>query len=102
MNLKVGTRIKELREVKKMTQAELANRIGIASSTISSYENNMRQPSLDMLIKLAAEFNVTTDYLLGINNKTVTVEITGLNYQQNLTVNDMILFYKNQNAKVSN
>ena len=62
----IGTRIKALRLERRMTQAEVARKIGISSVMICSYENELRSPSYGTLIKLAAFFNVSTDYLLGL------------------------------------
>ena len=58
---------KELRLSKRLTQTQLAARLGVKKSIISAYETDSRPPSLDMLIKYAREFHVTTDYLLGID-----------------------------------
>jgi len=65
---------KELRENKHLTQTQLAERMWVKKSIISAYETDARPPSLDMLIKYAKEFHVSTDYLLGIeSNKTINV-----------------------------
>lgn len=62
-------KLKELRKQKPgLTQAMLAKQLGIAKTTYSSYEQGKRQPDYDMLLKIANYFDVTTDYLLGINN----------------------------------
>lgn len=68
-------RLKELRQSKNMTLEELANEIGTTKSTISRYENGMRQPKQDILEAIADFFNVSTDYLLGrSNNKAIISE----------------------------
>lgn len=61
-------RIKELREEKNISQKEFAKTIGVAQSTYALYETDKREPSFDVLIKIAQYFNVTTDYLLGLTN----------------------------------
>ncbi len=48
-----------------LPQEQLARLIGVERSTISSYESNMRQPSLETLSRIADVFGVSTDYLLG-------------------------------------
>jgi transcriptional regulator with XRE-family HTH domain len=61
-------RIKELREKHGMTQAELSKAIGSSSrSTISMYENGLREPDLETLEALADVFNVPLSYLMGEN-----------------------------------
>lgn len=57
-------RLKELREEKGLTQAKLAEEIGVTPQNISYFEKG-REPSYDILIKLADFFGVTTDYLIG-------------------------------------
>lgn len=60
--------IKELRDRDKLTQTELAQRIGINRSLISQYEAGEREPSLMSLVKLANYAHVSVDYLLGRGN----------------------------------
>lgn len=67
----LGDKLKDLRVCKKMTQKELSNRLGVSKSVISSYESGTRFPSYDVLIKIAQIFNVSTDYLLGLEKKRV-------------------------------
>ena len=62
----LGQRIYEIRTAIGWTQVELAKRIGVAKQTVSNWENDNIQPSIDMLVRLAKLFNVTTDYLLGL------------------------------------
>ena len=64
-----GERLKYLRTSRKLSQKELAERLNIAKSVISFYESGDRMPSYDVLIKIAQIFNVTTDYLLGLEKK---------------------------------
>ena len=64
----LGTRIKELRKEFGLSQVELAMRMEVTKQTISNWENENIQPSIDMLIGLSNVFNVTTDYLLGLDD----------------------------------
>lgn len=52
----IGNKIKELRTEQKMTQSDLAERLGVTKSSISSYENGSRLPSYDILLKIARIF----------------------------------------------
>lgn len=61
----IGKRIKALREDADMSQKALAQRSGITEATLSRYENDLREPKATALIKLAAELNTSTDFLLG-------------------------------------
>lgn len=64
-----GERIEELRKVRKITQEELAKKIGISKSQLSRIENGETITlSSNLLIRLADEFDVSTDYILGLSN----------------------------------
>ena len=64
----LGARIKELRKAFGLSQVDLASRMEVTKQTISNWENENIQPSIDMLVGLANVFNVTTDYLLGLDD----------------------------------
>lgn len=57
--------LRYLRKQKKLSQLDLAKIFNVAQNTVSQWENGERKPDLDILVKLAQFFNVTTDYLLG-------------------------------------
>jgi len=85
----LGEKLKALRTAKKMSQKELAERIGIAKSVISFYESGDRFPSYDVLIKIARIFNVTTDYLLDVERER-TVNVSGLSEEDIAAVTTVI------------
>ncbi|MDQ0873752.1 transcriptional regulator with XRE-family HTH domain [Paenibacillus sp. V4I3] len=58
-------RIEQLREREKITQKNLALKLGIARTTYSGYENGAREPDLETLKKIADYFEVSTDFLVG-------------------------------------
>lgn len=60
----LGARIKEVREKRGVTQAELAQRINRSVPTISSYETNAQTPPTDILVSIANALNVPINYLL--------------------------------------
>lgn len=60
----IGDRIRQLRREARMTQKDLAERMGISASAVGMYEQNRREPSGEVLVKLCRIFNVTTDWLL--------------------------------------
>ncbi|WP_020620227.1 helix-turn-helix domain-containing protein [Paenibacillus daejeonensis] len=61
----IGERIRELRKARNMTQKQLAAILNSAKSTISQYENNINEPDLETVMKIADCFGVTVDSLLG-------------------------------------
>lgn len=64
--LNIGIKIKELRELKNITQSTLAKEINVTRQAIAMYETNQRKPSYEILISIAKYFETTTDYLLGL------------------------------------
>lgn len=64
----LGSKIMELRTACGWTQVDLAKRLGVAKQTVSNWENENIQPSIEMLVRLAKLFNVASDYLLGLEN----------------------------------
>lgn len=72
-----ANRLSELRKEYKMTQKELADRLGVARGTIGMYEIGRREPDTDTLYRLSKIFNVSIDYLIGKTNiKDTADEIT--------------------------
>ena len=65
----MGTKLKDLRIEKKLTQAQVAEIIGVAPSAISSYESGLRYPTYESLIRFARLFHVSTDFLLGVSDQ---------------------------------
>ena len=57
--------IKDIRTRKNLTQADVANALGVSSVVYSRYETGSRQPSTEVLMQMADIFGVTVDYLLG-------------------------------------
>ena len=76
-----GLRIRELREKQKLSQEQLGKRVKRSKSVISNYENNIKIPPLDVLTQLAVTFNVSLDYLVGID-KNEMISIDGLTSSQ--------------------
>lgn len=63
-----GINIKKLRNNMGLTQTELGNKLGVIKQTISNWENNISSPSNEMLTSMSILFNVSVDYLLGIDS----------------------------------
>ena len=72
-----------------MSQEDLGRRIGRSKPVISSYENNIKIPPLDVLISISNVFNVSLDYLVGIE-KNKTLNISGLSEKQ-IRILDLII-----------
>ena len=63
--------IKDLRNSRKYSMAELGRLVGAAKTTVSSWENAGNYPNTDTLIKLSSLFGVSIDYLLGANQENI-------------------------------
>lgn len=74
---------KQLRLASGLTQAEMAEKLGVSKSTISMYENGNREPDYEILERIADFFNVDTDYLLGRTDKTTILPETAAKYYIN-------------------
>ena len=73
----LNDRIKELRKAFGISQVELAKALNVSKQCVSNWENDNVLPSIEMLVKLAKYFNVTTDYLLCLEEKDM-VDLSGL------------------------
>lgn len=69
--------IRNLRLARNLSQVDLAKALGVTKQSVSNWENNNIQPSIDMLVRLAQFFSVSTDCILGLNQSKY-IEINGL------------------------
>lgn len=92
-----GLRIRDLRENYKLSQEELGRRVGRSKSVISSYENNLKIPPLEILTNIAVVFNVSLDYLVGIDKEEM-VSIKGISEEQKRIINIIILELKEKSS----
>lgn len=76
-----GNILKTLRLKEDMTQAQLAQKLQLTKSVISAYETGLRLPSYDVLIHISRIFNVSTDYLLGLERKQ-EIDLSGLSQDE--------------------
>lgn len=91
----LGSRISELRRATGWSQVQLAEKLNITKQTVSNWENENIQPSVEMLMRLARLFHVSTDYLLGVEElQTISVEGLPVSFIAHLT--QIIEDYKNK------
>ena len=62
-------KLAELRKEKGLSQVGLAQKLGVDPSTIAKYETGDRLPDIFMLLKIADCFDVSTDFLLGLEDE---------------------------------
>ena len=93
----MSEKIRNLRKNFNISQVELAAKLGVTKQCVSNWENDNILPSVDMLIKLAKFFNVSTDYLLGLDSDNV-IDVTGLTNSEiahiKLLVDDLKINHK--------
>lgn len=91
----LGSKIRELRTKYNLTQAELANQVGVSKATVTAYEGDLRQPSYDVLIKLANVFKVSIDSLV-LNRSESILDVSDLEPEQINKVQGYIKYLKEQ------
>ena len=69
MNLNFGERIRNLREDRDLTQSELGSQVNMTQRKISYIERGKYEPSIDDIVSFCKFFDVSSDYLLGLNDK---------------------------------
>lgn len=74
-------RIKELRQSLGMNQVQFGKSLSVTKQSVSNWENGYIQPSIDMLVRIAKQYAVSTDYLLGLSDRQL-LDVTGLSCQQ--------------------
>jgi transcriptional regulator with XRE-family HTH domain len=77
----LSEKIKTLREKFGKTQADLARDLGISRAAVNSWEMGLAAPSTSTLIELSHLFSVSTDYLLGIEDR-ATIDVNGLSAKE--------------------
>lgn len=89
----IADRIKSLREQQNITQSELAKLLGITRSSVNAWEMGISVPSTQYLVELAGIFDVSTDYLLGINTS-ASISVAGLSDKDIELIHSIILHLK--------
>lgn len=88
----IGEKIRNLRKNFNISQVDLANKLGITKQCVSNWENDNILPSIDMLVRLAKCFNVSTDFLLGLSHDKM-IDVNGLTETEiahiKLIINDL-------------
>ncbi len=90
-----GITLKTLRTQNNYTQVQLAQKLGLTKSVISVYETGLRLPSYDVLINIAKIFKVSTDYLLGMDNRQ-EIDLSGLTPEEITALKNLIKAMKHR------
>lgn len=84
----LGKRIQEIRKSLGWSQVLLAQKLGVTKQTVSNWENDNIQPSVEMLVRLSRILGASTDYLLGLE-KGKFLNVEGI--PQNIVAHLMLL-----------
>lgn len=76
-----GERIKALRLSLGLNQVEFAKTLSVTKQSVSNWENENIQPSIDMLTKIAKLYSISADYLLGLQDFR-SIDVNGLTNEQ--------------------
>lgn len=85
----LGKQIKALREAGNLSQVRLAEELHVSKQSVSNWENGNILPSIEMLVKIAHTFSVSTDYLLGLDDRQF-LEVSGLSETERAHVQALI------------
>lgn len=91
----MSEKIRQLRRNFNLSQVDLAAKLGVTKQCVSNWENDNILPSIDMLIKLAKFFNVSTDYLLGLSSSNV-IDVSGLSDTEIAHIKLIVNDFKNR------
>lgn len=93
MILKIPERIRDIRDKNGLTQEELAQKMSITRSSVNAWEMGISMPSPENLVRLSDIFNVSTDYILGVDNRE-TVSIDNLSDEEKKIVYELVKILK--------
>ena len=89
----IADRIKMLREKHGKTQSEVAKSFGISRSAVNSWEMGLTVPSTQYIVELSKMFDVSSDFLLGLEYNAV-VSVEGLSQKQIAAVIEVITCFR--------
>lgn len=87
----LGEKLRALRERKGLTLEQTSELLGVAVSTVSSYESDTRKPSYEVLIRYVDIFNTTADFILGTRNQLKDI-LSRLNYEHRKLIEEFAEF----------
>lgn len=87
--MNISEKIRLVREQRGFSQAQLADKLGVARTTVTAWESATVAPSLAMLMQLCDYFNVSADYLLGRDKRSV-VDVSSLSDEESETIKRLV------------
>ena len=98
MVYELAKKLRDLRLKSKLSQKEVAKRLGISASIVSAYEVEERTPSVEVLLALASLYKCSSDYLLGLERTMPqrTLDVTDLTEDQINALQELIKTIRNR------
>ena len=98
----IGEKLKELRLKNKMSQEELANKLGVTRQAVSKWEQNLALPDTNNLISIAKIFNVKVDELVNYNTELSNdnTNVDDIKNNDNSSNNNETNLDKNENKEI--
>ena len=93
--MKINEKISILRRDSGLSQDELAERLNVSRQSVSKWETGSALPDSDKILALAELFDVSTDFLLGVEN-TVSINVSGLSGKDIELINSIVSHLKNR------
>ena len=100
----LSKRLTKIREEHGYKRTELAEALGMPYRTVTNYETGDREPGHSYIIKIAKLFNVTTDYILGLENETSSPDQEEPERSELVSKDELVNFLKSigiENPKIS-
>lgn len=95
----LSVRLRQLRLDKRLKQDQVAQLVGVSKGAISAYETDIRQPSYDVLIRLASLYRVSADYLLGRQDVRM-LDISGLTPAEAVAISEIVASMTTKNQQL--
>ena len=93
--IKADERIKELRTSRGMTQTDLAKIMAVTRSSVNAWEMGISVPTAAKLVELSLFFHVSTDYILGLDQRE-TIDLNGLDEEQKHILYAMLSYFQKE------
>ncbi len=94
MEESIGSRLKELRRLKRYRQEDVSSLLGVERHALSQYETGVRVPPPDIIARLAEIYGVSTDYILGMDGRRYEndsfIDVTGLSNREIKVVTELV------------
>lgn len=89
----LNEKIKELRLKSGLSQAELARRLQVTRSSVNAWEMGLNIPTTQYIVELSKLFNVSSDYILGLDNN-MKLDVSNLNNEELNIIYNLLMYFE--------